>query len=123
MTDRFTSEPVETELGVREMRNKSCGSQNDMANEGSTATRLAAIFSGVLRVPHDRIHPELGPLDVPRWDSVGHVSLILAIEEEFSIHFAVEEIMEFTSFQTILTAVDRAMALPSGVGGEERVGM
>jgi acyl carrier protein len=105
------------------MRNTARSSQNDtaMVIGENAATRLAAIFSDVLRLSPDRIHPDLGPLDVARWDSVGHVALILAIEEEFSIHFEVDEIMEFTSFQTILTAIERTMAVSSV--GRGKVGM
>ena len=108
------------------MRNTSRSSEADTAVtfRRDTATRLAAIFSDVLRLPPDCIHPELGPLDVARWDSVGHVALILAVEEEFSIHFEVDDIMEFTSFRTILTAIERTMAACSGdVCEEARVGM
>lgn len=78
-----------------------------------TSSRLASVFMSVLGVSSDRIHPDLGPGEVVRWDSVGHVVLVTAIEEEFSIHFEEDEIMEFTSFKDILMAVERRMAKPT----------
>ena len=39
--------------------------------------------------------------------------LVLAIEQEFSIQCEVDEIMEFTSFQAILSAIERRLAPPA----------
>ena len=76
----------------------------------AAAIRLARIFTTVFRVPQDRIRLDLGPADIERWDSVGHVMLVTAIEHEFAIQFQVDEIMEFTSFQAILSAIERRAA-------------
>ena len=77
-------------------------------------SRLASVFSNVLGVPLDHIHSDLGPGSVERWDSVGHVVLVTAIEEEFSIHFEEDEIMEFTNFKDILSVVERRIIAPTG---------
>jgi acyl carrier protein len=75
--------------------------------------RLAAVVTNVLGVPLDQIHLDLGPASVGRWDSVGHVVLVTAIEEEFSIHLEEDEIMEFTSFKDILAVVERRIVAPT----------
>jgi len=80
----------------------------DSASE-PTASRLAAVFTEVFHLARDRVHPGLGPADVERWDSVGHVMLVTAVEQQFSIQFEVEEIMEFTTFEAILSAIERRM--------------
>lgn len=77
---------------------------------GSAASRLASVFADAFGLPLDRVHPNLRPDDVEQWDSIGHVILVTAIEEKFSIQFEVDEIIEFTSFQTILSAIERRMA-------------
>jgi hypothetical protein len=56
------------------------------------------------------VRPELGPGDVERWDSIGHLAVVAAIEREFSIHFNEDEILEFATFQDILTAVERRVS-------------
>lgn len=38
------------------------------------------------------VTPELSASDVPEWDSLTHVSLILAVEEAFGIKFRVGEV-------------------------------
>jgi len=35
--------------------------------------------------------------------------LVTAVEQQFSIQFEVEEIMEFTTFEAILSAIERRM--------------
>jgi acyl carrier protein len=76
-------------------------------------SRLASVFTNVLGVPLDCIHPDLGPANVERWDSVGHVVLVTSIEEEFSIRFEEDEIIEFTSFKDILSVVERRITPPT----------
>jgi len=38
---------------------------------------------------------------VTEWDSMGHLSLILGLEEEFNVSLAIEDAMEMTSVQHI----------------------
>jgi acyl carrier protein len=76
----------------------------------TAAGRLATVFSDVLGVTPEHVHPGLAPGDVERWDSVGHVMLVTAVEKEFGVQFDVDEIMEFTNVQAILSAVERRMA-------------
>ena len=42
--------------------------------------------------------PELKYQDIPEWDSVGHMTLMAAIEEAFDIMLEVEDIMDFSSY-------------------------
>ena len=72
-------------------------------------SRLASVFAEVFSLPPDRVHSDLDPDKVEGWDSLGHVMLIAAIEAEFSIQFDVDQIMDFTSFQTVLSVLDKAV--------------
>jgi acyl carrier protein len=83
--------------------------QSDKTNSHNAASRLVSVFAEVFSLPPDRVHPGLEPIDVERWDSLGHVTLVIAIEKEFSIQLEVDEIVEFTSFQTILSVIERRM--------------
>jgi acyl carrier protein len=53
--------------------------------------RLQGIFDNVF-MEEVRVTPELSANDVDEWDSVTHVSLVLAIEEEFGLRFRVGEV-------------------------------
>jgi len=37
--------------------------------------------------------------DIPQWDSVGHMSLISALEEAFDIMFDTDDIIDLSSFE------------------------
>ncbi len=69
--------------------------------------KLAAIFSEVFAVPRERIRPELSPNDVTKWDSIGHIRLVGAIEQAFSCTLDVDEVMALTSFGTVLTVISK----------------
>lgn len=104
------------------MRNRSRASQSHTSVGETTAGRLALVFANVLRLPVDRVHPDLTPDEVESWDSVNHLALVLAVEQEFSIQCEVNEIMEFTSFQAILSAIERRLAASPTTHAEERTG-
>ena len=37
--------------------------------------------------------------DVPEWDSIGHMTLISALEETFDISFETDDIVDFSSYK------------------------
>jgi len=37
--------------------------------------------------------------DIPEWDSVGHMQLMAALEDAFSIELDVDDIIDFSSFK------------------------
>jgi acyl carrier protein len=76
--------------------------------------KLAAVFAGVFGISIEQVHPDLRPEDLPQWDSIGHVTLVVAIEEAFSISLSVDEIMELTSFGVTLEALERRTAAGDG---------
>ena len=36
---------------------------------------------------------------LPEWDSIGHMSLIAAFEDEYNISFELDDILDFSSFR------------------------
>ena len=64
--------------------------------------RLAAIFEKVFSVEVAEFSPDLTPEDVLRWDSLGHMTLVMDLEDEFEVHFEVDEITEMTSVGKII---------------------
>ena len=45
------------------------------------------------------------PLDIDAWDSLGHMLLINEIENTFKIKFDLEDMLNFDSVNSILTAI------------------
>ena len=72
----------------------------------SVKERLVPIFEKVFDVDADEFKPELTPEDVLRWDSLGHMTLVMELEDAFGVHFEVDEITEMTSAGKIVEMLD-----------------
>ncbi|MBW7906243.1 MAG: acyl carrier protein [Phycisphaerae bacterium] len=67
--------------------------------------RLRSVFRDVLGIADGEYRHDLGMRDVQAWDSVMHLSLVLAIEQEFNVSFAPEEFETLTSVAGIRKAL------------------
>jgi len=64
--------------------------------------RLLRIISIIMEAPIEELNKESSPDNVEKWDSLKHMNLILALEEEFNIAFSDEEIVEMLSVEIIV---------------------
>jgi acyl carrier protein len=60
--------------------------------------RLRNVVEGVLGPTGRPLSDDDGPGTLPTWDSVAHLNLILAIEDEFDVRFETSEIPDLLSF-------------------------
>lgn len=63
---------------------------------------LAAVFEETFGHERTRFSANTVPDDVKKWDSIGHMSLVAAMETHFGIEFEVDEIMEMVDVRKIL---------------------
>ena len=61
--------------------------------------RLKKVFSESLGVDLEIIQDALEYNTISEWDSIGHMSLIAAIEEEFDIMIETDDIIDMSSFK------------------------
>ena len=59
--------------------------------------KTARIISESLFIPVDNIHEELSSENCEKWDSLSHVRLVLAIENEIGRSLTVNEIIGLSS--------------------------
>ena len=78
-------------------------------NHLNTVRDLIALAFGV---GGDDISVDTVQADVPAWDSVGHLNLMLMLEDNFKIALQVEDMVKLTSVKAILEFL--AAARPSG---------
>jgi acyl carrier protein len=64
-------------------------------------SRIRNVMSAVFKVPVDEISDECSPHDIEAWDSLTHMNLVLALENEFGIEFEEDEIPSLVSFKLI----------------------
>ena len=53
--------------------------------------QLQGVFDDVFLEPV-QLTPELSAADVPEWDSLLHISLVVAVEQSFGVRFRVGEV-------------------------------
>jgi acyl carrier protein len=74
--------------------------------------RLRAIMADVLNVDANSIYPETSRVNNGAWDSLSHINLVVALEQEFGISFDIEEIENMISFENVIQMVQtKASAL------------
>ncbi len=55
------------------------------------------IFIRMFDVKHEQL-PSLEYQSIETWDSVGHMSLIVSLEDAFGISFEMDDILDFSSY-------------------------
>jgi acyl carrier protein len=66
--------------------------------------RIIAVLQKVFEL--EQIDENASQQTVEKWDSLGHLNLIVALEEEFDVSFEPEEIAEMISVQMIINKVE-----------------
>ncbi|MGA2156845.1 MAG: acyl carrier protein [Bryobacteraceae bacterium] len=67
--------------------------------------RVGRVFNEAFAVPAEAISRQTLFDDVPKWDSLGHLSMVAILEREFGVQFEVDEVMEMASVQIILNVL------------------
>jgi acyl carrier protein len=60
-------------------------------NQTEVLAKLQLVFDDIFLEP-PKLTPQLTAKEVPEWDSLLHISLVLAIEKAFNIRFRVGEV-------------------------------
>lgn len=68
------------------------------------------VIASTLGVLETDVTPESDMTTLPKWDSVGHINLILALEQEYGVTIDEDAIIELTSVQAIREFVSRNAA-------------
>lgn len=72
---------------------------------------IQEIMGVVFETPTDQITIESSQDNVENWDSLKHLDLVVALEEEFDIVFPIEEIGNLISFKLIAVILKEQLHL------------
>lgn len=61
--------------------------------------RLKSVFVESLGLDGDADVENLKYRDIEEWDSVGHMALVSAIEDEFDVQFDTDQVIDMSSFK------------------------
>ena len=65
----------------------------------SNKKKYQDIFVSSLAMDSNKFTDEIKYNEIPEWDSIGHMTLISALEEQYKISFDTDDIVDFSSFQ------------------------
>ncbi len=67
--------------------------------------KIKNIIAKIFRVEVSAITEKSSVDNIENWDSLGHMNLILALEQEFGVQFEAEQIMELLNYKIILSTL------------------
>ena len=68
--------------------------------------KVIEIVATVCEVDKAEVTPDSTVGDFPAWDSMGHLSILSQVEENFGISFEPEEMMELEDVSDIVKAIE-----------------
>lgn len=72
--------------------------------------RLKRVFAQVLGLEEYSVSDATAPDNTPQWDSLAHLRLVMAVEEEFGISIPAEQVMDMVSFKIAALMVEELAA-------------
>jgi acyl carrier protein len=72
---------------------------NDLSIEMTEQVRN--LIAGALQVPAEAVTPELSFGDLPQWDSMGHMEVMMQLEERYGMEVSTDTIAALTSVPAI----------------------
>ncbi len=72
--------------------------------------KIHRVVSDVMGVPIEEINSESSPDNIPAWESLSHINLVLALEAEFEIKLSPEDILEMLSVGLIQTILNEKVS-------------
>ena len=74
--------------------------------------RVRGLAADVFDVPRHGLGPDTSPEQVAAWDSIRHLSLVLALESQFDLRFDLDEVVGMTTLGRIADLVTAKLGHP-----------
>ncbi|MFC8847513.1 MULTISPECIES: acyl carrier protein [unclassified Micromonospora] len=68
----------------------------------SLTDRLCGVFVDALELPEGTDVENVTYRGIEQWDSLGHMTLVAAIEDEFDVQLDTEQVIDMSSFKVAL---------------------
>jgi acyl carrier protein len=75
----------------------------------SVQNRVQRILADIFHVPVEQITLMSSPETIETWDSLNHLNVVLAIEQEFGVQLMPEEIDQLLSVKHIMVLLDEKL--------------
>jgi acyl carrier protein len=71
--------------------------------------KIKETISNIMLVPIEDLTPHSSPETIEAWDSLKHMTIILALEEEFNVRFNENQIENMSSVEEITREIEAAI--------------
>ena len=75
--------------------------------ENKIEERIKNVMSAVFEIPEEQIKNDSSPDTIGSWDSLRHMNLIVALEEEFKVELTDDEILDMMNYKSIESIIIR----------------
>ena len=69
--------------------------------------RIKNVMSAVFEIPEEQIKNDSSPDTIGSWDSLRHMNLIVALEDEFKVELTDDEILDMMNYKSIESIIIR----------------
>jgi len=76
---------------------------------GLNRNQVERIFADVFSVPIEQITPAGSPNTIESWDSLNHLNLALALEQEFEVELTPEDIEQLLSVEHAVMLIEEKL--------------
>lgn len=71
---------------------------------------LKNVMATILKIDPNSIEPDSSMDTIPSWDSLRHMNLVLALEEEFKVSIPDEDVASITSYKLIKLVLEELLS-------------
>lgn len=69
--------------------------------------KVKDVVARTLEIDRELVTPELSIGDIPEWNSIGNITLISRLEDEFHVEFPLDRLFELDSIENIVRELKR----------------
>ena len=70
--------------------------------------RVRPLIAALFHVPADSVGPQTSQQNLPAWDSMGHLNLVLELEQEFGVSLPPEAAEKMTDVAAVVRVIEAA---------------
>ena len=78
-----------------------------MINKRNVKIRVLELVSEALQIPISQVSEGLSLGDIPQWDSMGHMGIMLLLEERFNVEIDTSILNTLTSIPSICAFLEK----------------
>lgn len=69
--------------------------------------KLVEIMAPIFELEESAISESASPENIEKWDSLAHMNLVIALEQEFDCQFTEEQIVDSLSFKALIDILNK----------------